>query len=182
MENYKSLGKIRDAHGIKGEVFLISFSKQFDWLADMDTAYLSRREQDEEGKWIETLHEFPIKRKKAHKVGQILKLEGMDTRNDAESFKGAMFQVPLKVLDTTDTDGRFFLSRIEGYTVDFKGQEAKGKITGFGTNGIQDLLVIDWNGKTVEIPYVDAFVTKVDFDSQTVFLDAPEGLLFLENL
>ncbi len=182
MQNFKTLGKIRDAHGIKGEVFLISFSKKFEWLETMETAYLSRREQNADGEWVEALHTFPIKRKKSHKVGQILKLEGMETRNDAESFKGATFQVPQEILDTPKADGSFFLLQLENFTVNFNGQEAKGKITGFGTNSVQDLLLIDWNQKIVEIPYVDAFVKDVNFDTKEITLDVPEGLLFLEDL
>ncbi|MCB0348839.1 MAG: 16S rRNA processing protein RimM [Bdellovibrionales bacterium] len=182
MQNYKALGKIRDAHGIKGEVFLISFSKKFEWLENLNTAYLSRREQNTEGEWVETLHTFPIKRKKSHKVGQILKLEGMDTRNDAESFKGASFQVPQEVLDTPNADGSFFLLQLEDFTVNFNGQTEKGKITGFGSNSAQDLLLIEWNQKTVEIPYVEAFIKDVSFDAKEITLDVPEGLLFLEDL
>jgi 16S rRNA processing protein RimM len=182
MQNFKTLGKIRDAHGIKGEVFLISFSKKFEWLEDMDTAYLSRREQDEEGNWIEKLHQFPIKRKKAHKVGHILKLEGMETRNDAESFKGATFQVPSTVLEVPRKDGSIYATQLEGFTVQFEGQTAVGVIVGIGSNTAQDLLKIEWNAKIVEIPYVDAFVKSVDLAAKTIQLNVPEGLLFIEDL
>lgn len=182
MQNFKTLGKIRDAHGIKGEVFLISFTKKFEWLKDMDKAYLSRREQDADGNWIEAVHEFPIKRKKAHKVGQILKLEGMDTRNDAETFKGAMFQVPQDILSAPRADGSAFIEQLDGFTVTFVGQEKTGKVVDFGFNGAQDLLVIDWNEKQVEIPYVEAFTKNVDISNKTLTLEVPEGLLFLEDL
>ena len=55
-------------------------------------------------------------------------------------------------------------------------QKILGEIVGFSSNGPQDLLVVEANGKTVEIPFVDAFIKKIDFKHQSVVMELPEGL------
>ena len=66
----RQFGKIRSAHGIRGEVFLISFSKSFDWLENRKKARLLMKEKDEEGQWQTKSQEFKIK--KNDRIAQLL--------------------------------------------------------------------------------------------------------------
>tara|TARA_B100001248_G_scaffold260398_1_gene248503 strand:- start:7422 stop:7946 length:525 start_codon:yes stop_codon:yes gene_type:complete len=173
--NYKALGKIRRAHGIRGEVFLISFSKRFDWLQGLETLRLVRKVKNEKGDWENIVECYPIKKQKPHKVGYILDLEGVKTRNQAEDLEGAVLELAAEDLKLAKDE--FYLYQLEGFTVYHAGQEL-GKITGFSTNQAQDLLLVSGE-KSLEIPYVDAFIVKVDFDNKQVHCHLPEGFLDL---
>ncbi|HWU42273.1 MAG TPA: ribosome maturation factor RimM, partial [Bdellovibrio sp.] len=74
-----------------------------------------------------------------------------------------------------------YLSEIKNFKVKNPEQKTLGEIIDFSSNGVQDLLVVDVAGKKVEIPFVDAFIKKIDFKHQTIVMDIPEGLLDLEN-
>lgn len=174
--DFRSVGKIRRAHGIRGELFLISFSKSFDWMEDIKEANLLRREANAEGEVSEVLHKFKIKKAKDHKVGRILKLEGMNDRNLAESFEGSLFQVPNTIFDNAENED-FYLLELEGFQlVDPAGNEL-AKITGFSTNNAQDLLLVTNDDGEFQVPYVKEWIEQLDFANQKVVINLPEGLL-----
>jgi ribosomal 30S subunit maturation factor RimM len=47
----------------------------------------------------------------------------------------------------------------------------------FSSNGPQDLLVVDYKGNKVDIPFVEAFISKIDFELQIVSMNLPPGLI-----
>jgi 16S rRNA processing protein RimM len=58
-------------------------------------------------------------------------------------------------------------------------QNLIGAIVGFSSNGPQDLIVVNYNGKDIEIPFVEAFICDLDFDHKKLMMELPEGLLDL---
>src|SRR5215204_1518205 len=44
MQKYTVVGKVRDAHGLKGELFIVVFAKVADWMAKLQTFDLVRKE------------------------------------------------------------------------------------------------------------------------------------------
>ena len=52
-----------------------------------------------------------------------------------------------------------------------------GRIKKFGSNTVQDLLVVQTPKGEFEIPFVDAFVKKINYVSRTVEVELPVGLL-----
>lgn len=172
---YKQLGKIRSAHGISGEVFLISFSQSFDWLKSRNKARLLIKEKDEKGEWYERAQEFSILKKKPHKVGYLLKLEGIKTRNDAETLKGALFEI--KEEELTAEDG-FYLFELKDFKV-FEGKAFIGTVVGFSSNGVQDLLLVETEDKKIEIPYVKPLVEETKWQEKIIQVNLPDGFLEL---
>lgn len=74
-----------------------------------------------------------------------------------------------------------YLNEIKNFKLKDPEQKVLGEIVGFSSNGVQDLLVVEANGKKVEVPFVDAFIKKIDFKHQAVVMDLPEGLFDIEN-
>ena len=170
-DQFKSVGKIRRAHGIRGELFLISFSKNFDWLEDVNEATLVKREEVEEGNFKEVRYQFPINKAKTHKVGRILKLDGITDRNLAESFEGAVFQVPQGLFETTESSEDFYLLQLKDFDLIDQEQELRGKVSAFGNNGAQDLLVISTaEGNEFEVPYVESWIKQLDFTEKKIVM------------
>ena len=108
--------------------------------------------------------------------GQIIKLEGINTRNDAEAFKGAQWQVPEEILQTGD-EKEFYLLKLEGFEVVDEEMGGVGTIVAFSNNNAQDILEVKKGEQTFQIPYVEEFLVNVDFEAKKVSMKLPPGLL-----
>jgi len=173
---YHELGKIRCAHGIRGEVFLISFSKTFEWIDGLQELRLIHKEQNAAGEWEKVIKTFSIKKKKPHKVGYILDLDGLKTRNQAEELTGAVLEIPETDL-TPENKVDYYLLQLKDFTV-FDSEKSIGKVIGFSSNGEQDLLVVASDDKKqIEIPNVKPLVANIDFAKQEIICKLPEGFL-----
>lgn len=157
------IGKVLDAHGIRGDIYCIVFSGDTTWISNAKALILN----DET---------FKIHKIKPFKKGFIATLEGFKDRNRAEEFKGAEVRVDASLFKSEEGDD-IFLNEIENFKIKDKQLGDIGHITGFSTNGIQDLLVVSHSGGTYEIPFVEDFVNEIDYENEIIYTDLPEGLL-----
>jgi 16S rRNA processing protein RimM len=174
-----TVGKVRDAHGLKGELFIILFAGQADWIDSLTTATLVRNERVKVGTTEKTepkSYSFPVKRFKVHKKGLILKLDGIADRTEAESFGGALLQIPNEYLESKPGE-KIFLKEIEGFEVEDKKLGVVGKVAGFSSNGAQDLLIVQSATAASEVPLVPEFIETLDFKNRRLKMDLPEGLI-----
>ncbi len=170
-----SVGKVREAHGLKGEIFAILFAKEAPWINDVKELTLVRREKDNQGSLKESEHLFSIKKHKVHKVGLLLKLEGLDDRTEAESFEGSLLRIPA-VHFTSSRGEKIYLREVDGFQVEDSKLGAVGKVVDFSSNGAQDLLVIEKNEVRFEVPFVVQTVVGIDWLNKSIRMDIPEGL------
>ena len=175
-QDFLTVGKVRDAHGLKGELYMVLFGDPKDWIQEVRDVFLVRNETRDDGKVVAVQHPFKLKRSKSHKRGYIFKVEGIETRTDAEGFQGALFQIHKDVV-TSKPGERVFLRELEGFSLEKFGFGPAGKIVGFSTNGLQDLLVVENEKGTFEVPFVEPFIKGVNFTTKVLTLELPEGLL-----
>lgn len=164
-QNKFKAGWVRDAHGLKGELYVQLFAKRADWLESFEQF------------WLETksgVESFEVERAKPHKDGLIVKSKSIQDRTQAEALKGAPFFIPDHYLVAKEGD-RIFLKQIEGFKA-FDGPRDLGVIKNFATNGAQDLLVVQSPEKEILIPFISVFIQQIDYENQTVIFDLPEGL------
>lgn len=169
----KLVGKVREAHGLKGDLYVVIFSGDITWAKRMKKFSL-------QGKGDAELQEFSVERVKPFKKGIIVKAAEITDRTAAEGVEHFEFFIEDDLLVSKPGE-TIYLSEIKNFKVKNPEQTVLGEIVDFSSNGVQDLLVVDVNGKKVEIPFVDAFIKKIDFKHQAVVMDLPEGLLDLEN-
>jgi 16S rRNA processing protein RimM len=157
------LGRITDAHGIRGAVKLRSFTTDPKAIATYGAL------QTADGRTIE------IARMKPTSDGFIADLKNVKDRNQAETFKGQDLLLPRDSLPAADES--------EVYLVDLIGQDALhngaklGTIIGIENFGAGDLLDIETGAKeTLLVPHL--FMKIV---GGVVTLDLPEGFLDLSN-
>ncbi len=162
-ENLILLGRITDAHGIRGAVKLRSFTTDPKAISTYGTLLTA------DGREIE------IARLKAVPDGFIADLKNIKDRNQAETFKGQDLLVPRERLPATDSS--------EVYLVDLIGQDAIhlgakiGTIVGIENFGAGDLLDIDTGAKeSMLVPSL--FMKMLD---GMVTLELPESFLDLSN-
>jgi 16S rRNA processing protein RimM len=170
---WTKIGKVKDAHSLKGDLYVLVFSKDISWLKDIDCFALAAAEKENDKKI------FEIERIKAFKDGVMIKPKGIDDRTQAEALKGRLFYLPEELFESDEGD-TIYLKEILGFQVLDQEQKVIGKIVEFSTNTLQDLLVVEMSsGKKVEIPFVDDFILELNFDEKTLQMDLPEGLLDL---
>lgn len=161
------IGKIKDAHSLKGDLYLIIFSKDLSWQKDLTAGYL--------GTDFDKAKKYSIKKINPHKDGFILGLEGLSDRNQAEAMIGQIFFVEEGVLESQPEETIFLREILKFEVFDQNGSFA-GIIEGFSSNGPQDLLIISNNGKSFEMPFVAPLIQKIDHSARKVFLIIPEGI------
>jgi len=170
----KLVGKVKDAHGLRGELYVLIFSGEAPWAKKLKNFELRSP------KTGETVV-FDVEKMKPFKQGLILKPTTMADRNAAEAVKGFEFYIPSDIFVSKPGE-TIYLNEILGFMVKNPAQENIGSIKAFSSNGAQDLLVVEAEKGSVEIPFVEAFIRKIDFKHKTVVMDLPEGLLDIENL
>ncbi|MFM6929565.1 MAG: ribosome maturation factor RimM [Bdellovibrio sp.] len=169
----KLVGKIREAHGLKGDLYVLIFSGDISWAKRMKKFTL-------QGKNSEGPQEFTVERVKPFKKGLIVKAAEVADRTAAEGLEHMEFLIEESLL-VSKAGETIYLSEIKNFKLKDVEQKTLGEIVDFSSNGVQDLLVVDAGGKKVEVPFVDAFIKKIDFKHQVVVMDLPEGLFDLEN-
>ena len=172
---YHCVGWVKQAHGIRGELFVQLYAGSADWLNHLDGIFLLAPSEDSIKKW-----EVEVCR--PHKDGLILKVKGIADRNLSETMKRTGVYVPDEWLETADDDEEMYLKEVLGFEIIDTSDVLLGKITGFASNRMQDLLhVLRPDGTEALIPFVEAFIVHIDFDKQQVKMDLPPGLIDLEE-
>lgn len=174
------VGKVRDSHGLRGELFIITSLEQTPpWVAQINEFVLVYQSPNEGGKHEERFKKFKVKKTREHKKGFIVKTEELSTRNESDSFIGAAFYIDKTYVTAQEGEG-LYLREVKGCDV-YLGATCIGSITGFSSNGAQDLLVIKMAQKTIEVPFVQQFVERLDLPGKKVFMSFPEDLLNLDS-
>ncbi|MCC2679698.1 MAG: putative rRNA processing protein [Pseudobdellovibrio sp.] len=164
----KHVGKVMDAHGIRGDIYCLIFSGDVSWCDQLDELQLQHNGQS---------HSFEIVKLKPFKKGFIATLKGFTDRNRAEEFKGAELWVDESIFTSEDGEA-LFLNEVLNFELIDETLGAIGTIGDFSSNGIQDLLVIkSKSGEVFEVPFVKEYVLDINFDSKKIKVDLPEGLL-----
>lgn len=176
VEDMVSVGKVRDSHGLKGELFVVTnLDQQPPWLNKLTMFSLKFQNPTEEGKHQPVVRVLTVKKIRPHKKGFIVKSEEINDRNESDLCKGALFYID-KALVTSTKGEKIYLTEIKDFLV-FDGEKELGPIVSFSTNNAQDLLVIRTNGGVeIEIPFVEKLVKKIDWDHKHVVMELPEGL------
>ena len=163
---------MKDAHGLKGEVYVLVFSQDTSWHSQVKTISLESPDKK--------IIELKVTRIKPHKDGLIVKLETIEDRNQSEAIKGWSFLIPTEVLVSGEGE-TIYLKEVLDFQVFLKDQFV-GFVKSFSSNGLQDLLVIQSDDHTYEVPFVSDFILNIDFKAQKLFMDFPEDLMNLDKI
>lgn len=173
ISNLRKIGKISGIHGLRGEVFVHVFSKDVTWIQGLQELILENS----------STHDrkiFHISSLRPHKTGFLVLLDGISDRTEAEKLRSQLVFVDGKLFETEEGDDSFYLSEIEGFQV-FDSEIYIGTINGFGTNTVQDLLVVKYENGNIEIPLIEEFLVQIDFEQGKVFMKLPPGLIEVQK-
>ncbi|MCQ2188350.1 MAG: ribosome maturation factor RimM [Paludibacteraceae bacterium] len=167
------VGYVSKTHGLSGNLEVVITE---DWLDELGVDFIFI---EIDGCYIP----FRITEERTKNSGRLLKLDNIDTKEEAEHLIGATV-----FLSTDDVDEE---SLAEAETVDYEGYtiyDADGSKVGvidyvdYDTENVLFCLdATDSAGFQIMIPAVDDFIIEIDDDKQTIIMDIPEGLLDLNG-
>jgi len=170
-DSFVSVAKAVRARGLKGEIvaeLLTDFPERFEAVEQLVAVGPNGNQKHVE------LEAFFLQNGRI-----ILKLEGCDTVEAAEAFRGYEFcvleneRVPLE-------DGEYYDFELEGCEVHDLSGESIGHVQEvLKTGGAEILLIAAENGNEVMVPLAESIVIKIDTNGKKIVIDPPEGLLEL---
>lgn len=166
---FVAVGRIKDAHGIRGELFIVLYSGEAAWLKQLNQLRLVNQ-----AGVLEKL--LTVKSARLHKNGLIVKTAELLDRNQAELLKGLVLEVPSEFFVSLPGEA-IYLREILGFTVMSLGVGGVGEIVGFSSNGAQDLLLVKTSSGEYEVPFVADLVEHIDYEKRLVSMNLPFGLL-----
>ena len=105
----------------------------------------------------------------------LLAFEGIETRNQAETLRGAKLFIETEELDEDDDEG-WYEHELVGLEARV-GSRVVGKVAALHTLPVQDLLVVETSdGKEILVPFVEQIVPEVNVVGGFVLLTPPDGL------
>ena len=161
------IGCFVGAHGIKGEVKLKSFTEIPENIFSFNEIFTESSEN-------------PIKLKLIRKLKQIFvcKIENVETRTDAENFKGLKLFISRESLPKL-TNNEFYHSDLLNFEVYNLNKECFGEVISLEDFGAGLLAEVKRNDKTFYLPIGKAFLQKIDYKNKQIILDLE--LDFIEN-
>jgi 16S rRNA processing protein RimM len=165
----RNVGKIKSAHGLKGEVYLLIFSSEKNWIEEVQSIYVNLdKNKDDENLNLNEMKEFKILESSFHKDGVIAKLDSITDRNQSEALKGLNFWVPGEIFETSPDEDNFYLAQIENFKV-YDNNIYIGIVDGFSFNGAHDLIIVKAeNGMSYSIPLVEEYIHEIKFDKKEI--------------
>jgi 16S rRNA processing protein RimM len=160
-ESRIEIGGVARAHGIRGEVVIVTHDPDSDTLANVDKIYVGGVERK-------------VLQARDTQRGWLVVLEGVPTRNDAEALKGKPVEVDREALELDPDD--VLLDDLINCEVRLPDGTPWGTVAEIIIGAHQDLLVIHDGEIERLLPLVDEFVTNVDVEAGVVTVSPPEDL------
>ncbi|WP_283134218.1 ribosome maturation factor RimM [Rhizohabitans arisaemae] len=166
------IGRIGRPHGVRGEV-TVEVRTDEPGRRFTPGAVISTESADVGNITIEAV--------RWHSGRLLLRVAGVADRDAAEELRGTVLVVDSAELDDTGDPDEFYDHQLIGLAVVTTAGEAVGTVEAVLHHG-QDLLVVRRNaGEPVYIPFVKAIVPEVDLGAGRLVVDAPPGLLDLNE-
>ena len=154
------VGYVSRAHGIRGEVRVVTHDPASTILAEVDEVAIGDRV-------------FELVSARPAKDAFIVRLAGVTDRNRAETLRGQTVTVSRD--DIALDEGEFLLADLIGCEVVLLDGSGYGEVAAL-EHGPQDLLVIHHDAVERLVPLVPEIVVEIDLDAGRIVVDPPEGL------
>ncbi|WP_308639221.1 ribosome maturation factor RimM [Paenibacillus silvisoli] len=171
MEQWLSVGKLVNTHGIRGEVKVVS---QTDFpeerFAPRSILTLIHPETKQ-------TMELEVQSARLHKNMYIVKFRGFDNINDVEKYKGWELKVSKEDMVELE-EGEYYHHQIIGCQVVTEDGDVLGEIKEILSPGANDVWVVKRpKGKELLIPVIDEVVLDVNVAEKLVKVHLMEGLI-----
>lgn len=154
------IGGVARAHGIAGEIVVFTHDPESSVLESAGELWLAGQS-------------YRILRARGTQRGWLVLLEGVTTRTQAETLRGAVIEVARDLVPLDP--GEFLLDDLVGCQVVLVDGRPWGVVAGIELD-YQDRMVIHDGGVERLLPIVPQCVVEVDLEAGKIVVDPPEGI------
>ena len=163
-KQFLEAGKIVTTHGIRGEVKVMPYTDTPELLCEFDRLFIGKNRD-----------EINVIRARVFKNTVIMKLEGIDTPEDAEKLRNKLLYMHRDDLELDDDT--YFIQDLIGLEVsDADSGKVYGKIADVMQTGAHDVYVIKGDDREYLVPAIADVVVSTDIDGGTMTIRPLEGL------
>ncbi len=173
LSNFLVLGEVVRPHGLKGLLQIRSFARSPDSFLEAGEVFL----KDHSGK----TRCFRVLSAKPHKKGLLLALDGLNSIDVAEQFRGAQVLAEKQAFKKEE-DGEYFWHELLGLSVYLDTGDYIGKISQIIPTGSNDVYVVREGKKEFLIPGIYEVVKKIDLAAGKMIVCPLEGMLDLDEV
>lgn len=173
-EEVYQIGVINKPHGVRGEVLFTFTDDIFDRV---DCDYLVCRM---DGIFVPFyVEEYRFRTD----TTALLKLEDIDTAEQARRFTNVEVYFPVKYVDELDPSDRYrSWDYFKGFAVEDVALGGLGQIIEVENSTVNTLFVVEHEGRELLIPAQEEFIRQLDEAHKKILVCLPEGLLNLNEL
>ncbi len=166
--NFISVGKILNFHGVQGEAKLGYSKNREDFLSELKEVYVQNGNE---------YNLLEIVRIRFTPKCAIIKFKGIDSLNDILEYKNKIIFVKEETAREHLDEDEFLIDELVGLDV-YDGDKIVGAVVGVSNNGASDLLSVKTLSKNIcLVPFVKALVLSVDIKARRIQINNIEGLL-----
>lgn len=168
MEKYFEIGQIVNTNGLKGIVKVKPFTDDIKEFETFKSIYIQKKD---------ALVEFKIESVRYAKNMVFLKLEGIDTIEEAEDLRNFYLKVNRDALPKLQENSYYIVDLLECEVVTEEG-EFLGKMDDVFNTGSNDIYVIkNEEGKQILLPAIKEVIKNVDIPNRKITVKLMEGLI-----
>src|ERR1700677_1799007 len=105
--NWKLVGKVKEAHGLRGELYILLFSGEAPWQKKLIQFSLGLENE-------KSLKTYPLQSSRLHRDGLVIASALIKDRTAAEKLQGQFFYIPSALTETKKGE-RIYLREILGF-------------------------------------------------------------------
>lgn len=165
---YIEIGQIVNTNGLKGIVKVNPFTDDISKFEDLKYIYIQLKSE---------LKKVKIEQVRYNKNQVLLKLEGIDSIEEAEKYRNFYLKTEKKSQEELGEDTYYIVDLI-GIDVYSSNDEHLGKIEDVFPTGSNDVYVVKDNlGKQILVPAIAEVVKKVDLKNKKMVIKVIPGLI-----
>lgn len=166
------VGKIRRAHGVRGEVVVESLTDVPGRFERDSELWLTRG--DDGGPVLRTLR---VAASRPHREALLVRFEGLEDRDAAAELRDLYLEArPMEPPGELE-EGTFLHYQLHGCRCRDRELGDLGTVVDLVEDGGGLLLIVEGERGLVPVPFVRAFLVEVDVEGKRIELDLPAGLL-----
>ncbi len=127
-----------------------------------------------------SLERYPVFSLKSHKNIFLMRLEGLNSRDDAEQFREA--EIFIRKESLAREEGEYYWYELLGLEAYLDTGEYLGRIKHIISAGSNDVYVIQEGGRELLIPATHEVVREIDLENRKIIISPMEGLLDLNEV
>jgi len=167
------MGKVVRPHGIEGALRIKSYAQSEESFLNAGTVLLRSSSGE--------TREYAVASVRPHKNILLMKLEGLNTLEEAETYRGATILIKRDSLPR-EGEEEYFWHELIGLEVYLSGGDYVGILKHILPTGSNDIYVVQEGRSEVLIPAIHDVVKEIDLINNRMVISEVEGLLDLNEV